>query len=97
MEQPVYYWDPVIAPGALTYYNADLFPKWKGSVFASGLNPSFVARLTVDGEKVTGEERFKFSDRANERYRDINVGPDGAIYLLTDGPNARLLKVVPKP
>jgi glucose/arabinose dehydrogenase len=96
MEQPVYYWDPVIAPGGLTYYNADLFPKWKGSVFASGLNPSFVARLTVDGEKVTGEERMKFSDRANERYRDINVGPDGAIYLLTDGPNARLLKVVPK-
>ena len=96
MEQPIYYWDPVIAPGGLTYYNADLFPKWKGSVFASGLNPSFVARLTVNGEKVTGEERFKFSDRANERYRDINVGPDGALYLLTDGPNARLLKVVPK-
>jgi len=96
MEQPVYYWDPVIAPGGLTFYNADLFPKWKGSVFASGLNPSFVARLTVDGEKVKGEERFKFSDRANERYRDINVGPDGAIYLLTDGPNARLLKVVPR-
>ena len=96
MEQPVYFWDPVIAPGALTYYNADLFPKWKGSVFAAGLNPSFVARLTVDGEKVTGEERFKFSDRANERYRDINIGPDGAIYLLTDGPNARLLKVVPR-
>ena len=96
MEQPVYYWDPVIAPGGLTYYNADLFPQWKGSVFASGLNPSFVSRLTLNGDKVTGEERFKFSDRANERYRDINVGPDGAIYLLTDGPNARLLKVAPK-
>ena len=96
MEQPVYYWDPVIAPGGLTYYNADLFPKWKGSVFASGLNPSFVSRLTLNGDKVTGEERFKFSDRANERYRDINVGPDGAIYLLTDGPTARLLKVAPK-
>ena len=96
MEQPVYYWDPVIAPGGLTYYNADLFPKWKGSVFASGLNPSFVSRLTLNGDKVTGEERFKFSDRANERYRDINVGSDGAIYLLTDGPNARLLKVAPK-
>lgn len=96
MEQPIYFWDPVIAPGGLTYYNADLFPAWKGSVFASGLNPSFVARLTVDGETVKGEERFKFSDRERERYRDINVGPDGALYLLTDGPNARLLKVVPK-
>jgi len=95
MEQPIYYWDPVIAPGGLAYYNSDLFPKWKGSVFAAGLNPSFVARLTLNGDKVIGEERFRFSDR-NERYRDINVGPDGAIYLLTDGPNARLLKVVPK-
>lgn len=95
MEQPLYYWDPVIAPGGLAYYNADLFPKWKGNVFAAGLNPDFIARLTMDGEKVKGEERLKFSDR-KERYRDINVGPDGAIYVLTDGPEARLLKVVPK-
>ena len=96
MEQPVYYWDPVIAPGGLTFYNADLIPAWKGSVFAAGLNPSFVARLTMDGDKVVGEERFNFSDRGKDRYRDIGVGPDGALYLLTDGPNARLLKVVPK-
>jgi aldose sugar dehydrogenase len=95
MEQPVYYWDPVIAPGGLAYYSADLFPKWKGSVFASGLNSDYVARLTVDGEKVTGEERLKFSDK-RERYRDINVGPDGALYVLTDGPAGRLLKVTPK-
>ena len=60
----------------------------------SGLRPG-VKTYSVEG-RVTGEERFKFSDRANERYRDINVGPDGALYLLTDGPNARLLKVVPK-
>ena len=95
MEQPIYYWDPVIAPGGLAYYNADAFPKWKGSVFAAGLNSNYVARLTMDGEKVKGEERFAFSDQ-KERYRDIGVGPDGAIYLLTDGPGARLLKVVPK-
>ena len=95
MEQPIYYWDPVIAPGALTYYDADLFPKWKGSVFAAGLNSNYVARLTMDGDKVKGEERFTFSDQ-KDRYRDIGVGPDGAIYLLTDGPQARLLKVVPK-
>ena len=96
MEQPIYYWDPVIAPGGLAYYNASLFPKWKGNVFAAGLNSNYVARLTIDGEKVKGEERLKFSTQ-NERYRDIAVGPDGALYVLTDGPNARLLKVVPKP
>ncbi|MDP3494588.1 MAG: PQQ-dependent sugar dehydrogenase [Hyphomonadaceae bacterium] len=95
MEQPLYYWDPVIAPGGLAYYNADLFPKWKGNVFAAGLNADYVARLTMDGEKVKGEERLKFSDK-KERYRDIGVGPDGALYVLTDGPEARLLKVVPK-
>ena len=95
MEQPIYYWDPVIAPGGLAYYNANLFPKWKGNVFAAGLNSNYVARLTVEGDKVKGEERLKFSDQ-NVRYRDINVGPDGAIYVLTDGPNAQLLKVVPK-
>ena len=95
MEQPLYYWDPVIAPGGLTYYGADLFPKWKGSVFAAGLNSDYVARLTIDGEKVLGEERMKFSDK-RERYRDIDVGPDGALYVLTDGPAGRLLKVTPK-
>jgi glucose/arabinose dehydrogenase len=95
MEQPVYYWDPVIAPGALMYYSGDLFPKWKGSVFAAGLNSDFVARLTLDGDKVVGEERMKFSDK-RERYRDIIQGTDGAIYVLTDGPQARLLKVTPK-
>jgi glucose/arabinose dehydrogenase len=95
MEQPVYYWDPVIAPGALMYYSGDLFPKWKGSVFAAGLNQNYVARLTVDGEKVTGEERMTFSE-SRERYRDIIQGQDGAIYVLTDGQQARLLKITPK-
>jgi aldose sugar dehydrogenase len=95
MEQPLYYWDPVIAPGGLAYYDAGLFPKWKGSIFAAGLNSGYVARLTMDGEKVKGEERLQFSEK-KERYRDIAVGPDGAIYVLTDGPEARLLKVVPK-
>jgi glucose/arabinose dehydrogenase len=95
LEQPVYYWDPVIAPGAMTFYNSDVIKKWKGSVFVAGLNTSYVARLTLKGDKVIGEERLSFSE-GKERYRDIGVGPDGALYLLTDGPKARLLKVTPK-
>ncbi len=94
MDQPVYYWDPVIAPGAAMFYNASLFPKWKGSIFVSGLNSHYVARLTMDGDKVKGEERLRFSPR-DERYRDIGVGPDGAIYVLTDG-GGRLIRVSPK-
>jgi Raf kinase inhibitor-like YbhB/YbcL family protein len=95
MEQPIYYWDPVIAPGNMAYYNASLFPAWKDSVFASGLRGGYVARLTVKGERVVGEERLKFSDKP-ERYRDVRVGPDGALYVLTEGFAARLLRVVPK-
>jgi glucose/arabinose dehydrogenase len=95
LEQPVYYWDPVIAPGGMTFYNANLFPAWKGSVFVSGLNTGYVARLTMDGDKVKGEERLTFMP-TSVRYRDIDVGPDGALYVLTDGPSAQLLRVVPK-
>ena len=91
LEQPIYYWDPVIAPGGLAYYNSDVIKAWKGSVFAAGLNSNYVARLTVDGSKVRGEERLMFSE-GKERYRDIGVGPDGELYVLTDGPAARLLK-----
>ena len=95
IEQPLYYWDPVIAPGAMTYYNSDVVKAWKGSIFVSGLNSNYIARLTMDGEKVLGEERLSFSE-GRERYRDIAVGPDGALYALTDGPAARLLKVTAK-
>jgi len=95
IEQPLYYWDPVIAPGAMTYYNSDVVKAWKGSIFAAGLNSNFVSRLTMDGEKVLSEERMTFSE-GRERYRDIDVGPDGALYVLTDGPAARLLRVTPK-
>lgn len=93
MEQPVYYWDPVIAAGALAFYTGDLFPEWTGSLFAAGLNSNYFARLTLDGDRVVGEERFDVG--RSERYRDIDEGPDGAVYILTDGRGARLLKLVP--
>ncbi len=94
LEQPIYYWDPVIAPSGLAFYDADLFPKWKGSLFAGGLAGKSVTRLTLDGGKVVGEERI--ATELNERIRDVVVGPDGALYLATDSAEGRILKLVPK-
>ncbi|MBP7648836.1 MAG: PQQ-dependent sugar dehydrogenase [Phenylobacterium sp.] len=94
LEQPIYYWDPVIAPSGLAFYNAGLFPKWKGSLFAGGLAGKSVTRLTLDGEKVVGEERIV--TELDERIRDVVVGPDGALYLATDSAEGRILKLVPK-
>jgi aldose sugar dehydrogenase len=92
MEQPIYYWDPVIAPSGMAFYTGDMFPAWSGSLFVGGLAPKYVARLTLDGTRVVGEERL-LEGRA--RFRDVRVGPDGALYLVTDD-TGELLKLVPK-
>ncbi len=92
MEQPVYYWDPVIAPSGMAFYDADLFPAWKGSLFVGALGGEHLARLTLEGERVVGEERL-LVDRA--RIRDVRVGPDGALYLLTDEDDGELLVLEP--
>lgn len=92
MEQPIYYWDPVIAPSGMAFYNADLFPAWKGSLFVGGLASEHLARLTLKDDKVVGEE-WLLQD-LGERIRDVVVGPEGAIYLLTDNPRGRVLKLV---
>lgn len=94
MEQPVYYWDPVIAPGGMTFYTGSLFPEWKNSLFIGGLGSTHLVRLSLDGEKVVGEERL-LTD-LKERLRDVVQGPDGALYLVTDNKDGRLLKLVPK-
>lgn len=94
MEQPVYYWDPVIAPSGMAFYTADLFPAWKGSVFIGGLGTKDLVRLVLKDDKVVGEERLL--KEVNERIRDVIVGPDGALYLATDSANGRVLKVTPK-
>lgn len=93
MEQPVYYWDPVIAPSGLMFYTADAFPAWKGSAFVGGLASQALVRLELDGDKVTGEERLLIG---RARVRDVVQGPDGAIYLLTDAAAGKLIKLVPK-
>jgi glucose/arabinose dehydrogenase len=94
LEQPVYYWDPVIAPSGLAFYNAKLFPAWKGSLFVGGLTSKKLVRLTLKGDRVVGEE-WLLQD-LKERIRDVRVGPDGAVYVLTDNAAGRVLKLVPK-
>ncbi|WP_430420312.1 PQQ-dependent sugar dehydrogenase [Phenylobacterium sp.] len=99
MEQPLYYWDPTIAPSGMIFYTGSLFPKWKGSLLIAGKQPQglpggFVTRLTVKGEKVVGEERLETPAPAN--WRDIRQGPDGAVYLLKDGTAGAIVKLTPK-
>lgn len=94
LEQPVYYWDPVIGPSGMAFYEASLFPAWKGSVFVGGLATKDLVRLSLKDGKVTGEERLL--GELNERIRDVIVGPDGALYLVTDSDNGKVLKVTPK-
>jgi glucose/arabinose dehydrogenase len=93
MEQPLKYWVPSIAPSGMAFYRGDLFPAWKGNLFVGALAGEMLVRLTIDGESVTGEERLLHELR--ERIRDVRNGPDGALYLLTDNDNGRILRVAP--
>ena len=93
MEQPLYYWDPIIGPSGMAFYTATLFPAWQGSLFVGGHGTRDLVRLSLEGEKVTGEERL-LSDQ-KFAVRDVRQGPDGALYLLTDGADGTLLKLVP--
>ena len=94
MEQPVYYWDPVIAPSGLTIYSGSMFPEWRGNFLIGGLASQALVRLVLRNDKVVGEERLL--THLNSRIREVVQGPEGAIYLLTDESNGRLLKVTPK-
>lgn len=93
LEQPIYYWDPSIAPSGMAFYTADKFPKWKGNVFVGSLKSRFLSRLTVQGETVVAEERLL--EGLDERVRDVRQGPDGYLYLLTDDYEGRLLRLEP--
>jgi aldose sugar dehydrogenase len=96
MEQPRYYWDPVIAPSGMVFYTGTLFPAWRNSLFVGGLNSTSLVRLTLDGEKVVGEERLlQDLQPRRERIRDVRQGPDGALYVLTNGAPGRVLKLRP--
>ncbi len=93
MEQPIYYWDPVIAPSGATFYTGNAFPAWQGSLFIGSLTPGGLVRLQLDGSRVVNEERYL---RDAGRVRDVVQGPDGFLYLLTDESNGRLLRVQPR-
>ena len=93
LEQPVYYWDPSIAPSGMAFYTGDKFPAWRGSILVGALAGKLVSRLETNGNRVTGEERML--QNLGERIRDVRQGPDGFVYLLTDSRDGRILRMKP--
>jgi aldose sugar dehydrogenase len=94
MEQPVYYWDPVIAPSGAQFYSGDAFPAWKGNLFVGGMKDTQLVRLVLKDDRVAGEEHL-LADRG-QRVRDVRQGPDGALYIVTDQENGELWRIAPR-
>jgi glucose/arabinose dehydrogenase len=93
-EAPKAFWVPAISPGGLMFYDGDLFPEWRGSAFLGGLSSMALIRVEFDGESAAEAERFDMG----ERIREVEQGPDDAIWILEDGRNensGRLLKLTP--
>ena len=94
MEQPLHYWVPSIAPSGMAFVTSDRYgPRMKGGLLVGSLKFNHLALLTLDGRKVTGEQ--KLLQDLGERIRDVRQGPDGLIYVLTDGSRGRLLRLDP--
>jgi aldose sugar dehydrogenase len=93
MAQPLHYWVPSIAPSGMAFYDGDAFPEWRGDLFVGALRSEFLARLELDGEQVVAEERLL--EGALGRIRDVAVGPDGFLYLLTDESDGGLYRLEP--
>jgi glucose/arabinose dehydrogenase len=93
MEQPVYYWDPVIAASGMVFYTGDRYPGWKGSVLVGSMTPGALVRLVLENGRVVKEERYL--GELSQRIRDVQQGPDGLLYLVTDSPNGQVLRVLP--
>jgi glucose/arabinose dehydrogenase len=94
LEQPVYYWTPDIAPAGIAFYTGRMFPAWNGNLFVSSLLGRYLVRLVLDGSRVVAEERL-LAD-LNMRIRGVHEGPDGSLYVLTDGANGKILRLVKK-
>ncbi|MGH8284429.1 MAG: PQQ-dependent sugar dehydrogenase [Steroidobacteraceae bacterium] len=93
MEQPVYYWDPVIAPSGALFYTGGAYGDWRGSLFVGSMVPGLLVRLELKDGRVTREERTLAS--LGERIRDVRQGPDELLYLITDSANGRVLRIEP--
>lgn len=91
-EGSLHVWTPSIAPSGMAFYAGALFPDWRGSMLSGALVGQGIVRLTLEGERVTGEERI----RLGARIRDVKIGPDGAVYALTDEGNGKLIRLSPK-
>jgi glucose/arabinose dehydrogenase len=91
MEQPVYYWDPVLSPGGMAFYKGTAIPEWKNNLFICGLSSAHIARLVIENNKVVGEERL-LEDK-HERFRDVAYF-NGMLYAVTD--NGNLYKISKK-
>jgi glucose/arabinose dehydrogenase len=93
MAQPVHYWVPSISPSGMAFYQGEAFPQWQGDLFVGALSGELLARLELDGEQVTQEERLL--EDVLGRIRDVRVGPDGYLYLLTDYGEGALWRLEP--
>ncbi len=91
MQQPVYYWDPVLSPSGMVFYTGNAIPEWKNNLFICGLSSQHIARLVIVNNKVVGEERL-LADK-NERFRDVAYH-DGKLYVVTD--SGKLYKISKK-
>ena len=93
MAQPVWKWVPSIAPSGMAFYDGDAFPRWRGNLFVGALKDEMLVRLELDGERVVDEERMLRGKIG--RIRDVRMGSDGFLYLLTDAPDGELVRLEP--
>jgi aldose sugar dehydrogenase len=94
MEQPVYFWTPDIAPAGIAFYTGNLFPAWQGDLFVSALAAKYLVRLVLKDDRVVAEQRLL--TELNARIRGVAEGPDGALYVMTDGNAGKIVRLVPK-
>src|SRR5690554_857776 len=90
---PLHYWDPSIAPSGMAFYTGDRFSQWQGDLFVGALKLRKLVRLTLQGERIIGEQDLL--TELNQRFRDVRMGPDGALWLLTDSREGKVYRMVP--